>query len=174
MFGADRPGRRCERPERGRGRRQPASLSSEARESLSWQRARGRPQRARQGHLLSPAPASLRGPGGVGRRPSPWTPAGCRGQLASSYLPLEHLPPGKQQPSRTPVSLSSSSRLNNREAPSSPRERAVLPNECGGYTHPGRHVLFRKSMEANTGTNISTRGNVHALGSSCLHRRARV
>lgn len=74
MLTADRRGHRCERPQQGGGRRWPTSLSSKAQESLPWQGARGRPQPARQDHLLSPAPAIPSGPEevwGGGRFPGP-------------------------------------------------------------------------------------------------------
>ena len=63
---------------RGTGVRGPnrevAGGGSKAQESLPWQGARGRPQPARQDHLLSPAPAIPSGPEevwGEGRFPGP-------------------------------------------------------------------------------------------------------
>lgn len=122
---------------------------------------------------LLPLPA-LEAPGGAGRRPFPWTQAGCRGQLAvlaSFYLPLQNLLPGKQQASPALVSLSFCTPLKDRQVPSSPWERAVLPNECGVTHTQGAVCMFQTCVETNRdpGTNVSNLGNVHALGRSYLH-----
>lgn len=97
MFRADRPGRRCERPKQGRGMQRPASLSSEAQESLSWQGAQGRTQPARQGHLMSLASASPRGPGGCREETVSLDPSRVQG---AAGRPVQLLPPSSESSTR--------------------------------------------------------------------------
>lgn len=175
MLAADRPGHRCERPEQGGGRRRPTSLNSKAQESLPWQGAPGRPQPARQGHLLPPAPAIPRGPEevrGGGCFPGPRLGAAGSWQswpASTSLFSILYQVSGSQA---LPGSLCLL--LKDGEAPSSPQECAVLPNGCGVTHTQGAVCMLRTGREANTdtGTNIHNLRNAHALGRRSLHRRA--
>lgn len=75
----------------------PASLSSEAQESLSWQGAQGRTQPARQGHLMSLASASPRGPGGCREETVSLDPSRVQG---AAGRPVQLLPPSSESSTR--------------------------------------------------------------------------
>lgn len=113
---------------------------------------RGGPQPVHQSHLLSPSPTSQAGLGGVGRRPFPGRPAGCRGQMGSPGLLLS--PSSKPSTRQTAVKhhfLSSSALLKHQRAPSSSRPCAILPNECvSPVTHTQDTGICSESAQCQT------------------------
>ena len=85
--------------------------------------------------------------------------------LAGFCFPLQHPLAGKAQPSPALLSLSPSALLKLQRAPTSPRQCAVLPRECGMM-----RVYARKGRggEHRPGAKVSSLRNVRVPGSSYL------